>query len=204
MSARSRQVDDERPTDGDLGGVLGYASRTVRYIDQVGPAPQIVAPAASEAGLVDRALHAADGVLGPVGIAASSMAASHAVDELRRGNPVHGAIELAGSGAGLVSGVAGTSEAIGLTASLGSLAASGAGVAAAADGVKDVYDGAAEGDREKVALGGATALGGTLMTAGAWTLDPLMVAGGAAVYMGGVVYESREALGAWLIPSGRW
>jgi hypothetical protein len=67
-----------------------------------------------------------------------------------------------------------------LSAWLGPRAASGAGVGAAADGLKDSYDGAAGADDERIGTGSAKALGGTLMTAGAWTLDPVMGAGGAA------------------------
>lgn len=203
MSPTSQRQDEATVDLLQASKVLRYTSRAVRIIDQFSPMQQVVEPAVPNASTLHRVLGAADTVLAPAGIGASAMGASHAYDELQNGNTLHGSFELAGSAAGMVGSVAGTSEAfgiatsLGMTTSLAPVAAAGAGIAATLDGAKDTYEGFRDHDASRFRSGSVKSLGGSMMTAGAYTFDPVLVAGGAAVYLGGVAYENWDDIAAW-------
>lgn len=143
-------------------------------------------------------LRAADGVVGPLGIAAGGVGMYNATRDIGEGKVVEGGLDFINGAATTTGGVASTGTALmgaAAPAALGALAAGGAGVAAAADGLKDVYQGVRDGNVEQGVVGGVKTAGGGMMVAGAATANPLLIGAGALTYGGAMVYENREAIG---------
>lgn len=194
----------EREVPADVAGtvardvvLLRHGTRALRALDGQNP----TAPTqAVETWRPTPILNGADAVLTPLGVGASALGVSRAIDKLRDGDAVNGSLGLAGSTAGLLGSLAATSETFGITASLGvsvslaPLAVAGAGAAATMEGVRDACRGVRESDVAHISSGSLKTVGGALMVGGAVTLDPLLAAGGSAVFLGGVVH-------GWMSPS---
>jgi hypothetical protein len=143
--------------------------------------------------------------LGVVGIAAGAYTAHEGLKKIEDGRVAEGAVET-GIGTGTI---ASSAALIG-----GKAVLSGAtgGVVGIADGAYTMYQGYQENNTEKMVTGGVkTAAGATMAAGAAMTATvggavvgvPMMV-GGAIVYTGTSIYESRHALAAGAKKAWNW
>jgi hypothetical protein len=121
------------------------------------------------------------------------------IQELRNGDTLNGTTDTAGGALNMVGGagllLGGAASTVAAPVALGG--------AAILDGGRDVIQGIQSGDNEKIAVGGAKGLGGTLMAAGGITaatgfgapLGAGLALAGGAIYAGASIYENRAAIG---------
>ncbi len=157
-----------------------------------------VAPAAEGVSTLGKVAVVAEKAGGALAVVGGGFQTAQGVGELRSGHVTNGvadtgqgALNVAGGAAMLVGGAAST---------VAAPIALGAG--ALIDGGRDVINGVREHDTEKVAVGGAKGLAGTLMAAGGVAaatgagapVGAALALAGGAIYAGAAVYEHRKAV----------
>ena len=187
---------DPAPRDVSM---LRRGSNALRLADRVAVMQTAAAPAARELERVGSAVNGLGAVLAPACLGASALGLSSSLQSLRNGQKVEGALGVASNTAGLVGSAAATAQALDIATSisaslsLGPVAAVGAAVAAGLEGVRDTHVGIRDRDAHRISSGGLKSIGGSIMTYGALHVHPVIVASGAAVFLGGVAYSLLRA-----------
>ncbi len=136
--------------------------------------------------------------LGVLGIAGAAMQTRQGIETLRDGDSTVEGVANTGAGTlGLVSGGALLTGRVALGTATG-------GAVAVIDGGRDIYLGVRDADIEKTAVGATKAGAGTAMMVGVATANPLLIAGGAVVYTGSLVYENKDAIASFAKRSWNW
>jgi hypothetical protein len=140
---------------------------------------------------------------GALGLVGGAVQTHRGMLQIERGQYVEGGLTCTGGVATMTGGAASIAAGSGAGGvAMRCLGPGAFGVAAVADGVGNIYNGIKAGDGEQVAVGGLKTAAGGLLIAGACTMNPVLVASGAAVYLGAWTYENRDAIANFAVKTG--
>ncbi len=140
---------------------------------------------------------------GALGLVGGAIQTHRGMSQIEQGQYIEGGLTCTGGVATMTGGAASIATGFGAGGvAMRCLGPGAFGVAAVADGVGNIYTGIKAGDGEQVAVGGVKTVAGGLLIAGACTMNPVLIASGAAVYLGAWTYENRDAIANFAVKTG--